>query len=496
MGWMRVLLIFGSMAPLAALTAWSVRDAWVNAPSPIPIAGSETAAGSDASSKITPPAELATLGIDVGQDERAAKWLSEQLVRPYEKWTLPPIANARWKPLADTAVPKLESTRQLLIDWTEVVRDTETFERSSIEALEQDGANLETATERLEGLRQKVESKANDVTRAAALSELVDRRLTRIQDLGKRMATGRTNRDVMKRAEQAFKAAQYDQTVRILTAEWLGPRTAEVDTLEVAARYHKDAESLRLRLSQATRVANVQAFREPMSAWPELARDLEVFFTKYPEAPTGASPALDTDLRKGLARVRVLIAMQDLPRVPLKNVAQWLAAARRISQLSPDDEARSLMAEIAKDWMLRSLPPKAIPEKDYKFAIDAQRGSLLEGEFITAPGGGSWRFWPRNKPSATNPNAYESYPLNRLEPRDPPDKLAARDYLNQRQKLDADWSTQRGWQELARRCERYEQEIEKYTKIGGQADVSFAAEGQYAADVVKNWTEFEPLLNR
>lgn len=490
MGWVRVLLILGSMGPLAALTAWSVRDALVS----VPASGSGEVVAAPA--KVATPPELATLGIDVGQDERAAKWLSEQLVRPYEKWTSPPVANARWKPLADAAVPKLETTRQLLIDWTEVVRDTETFERASIEVLEQEGANLETATERLEAVRQKVESKANDVNRASALSELVDRRLVRIQDLSKKMATGRTNRDVFKRAEQAFKTAQYDQAVRILSAEWLGPRTAEVDTLEVAARYHKDAEALRLRLSQATRVANAQAFREPMATWPELTRDLEIFFTKYPEAPPGASPVLDTDLRKGLARVRVLIAMQDLPRVPLKNVAQWLSVARRIGQLSPDEEARSLMADIAKDWLLRGLPAKAIPEKEFKYAVDMQRGSLLEGEFITAPGGGSWRFWPRNKPSATNPNAYESYPLNRLDPRDPPDKLAARDYQTQRQKLEADWSTQRGWQELARRCERYEQEIEKYTKIGGQADVSFAAEGQYAADIVKNWEEFEPVLNR
>ncbi|MEY4178485.1 MAG: hypothetical protein RLY70_2059 [Planctomycetota bacterium] len=490
MGWMRVLLIFGSMAPLAALTAWSVRDAVVSVP--VAVAGASVAAPE----KVPTPPELATLKVDVDQDERAAKWLNEQLVRPYEKWTPPPVANARWKPVADAAVPKLENTRQLLIDWTEVVRDTETFERASIDVLEQEGANLETATERLEGLRQKVESKANDVTRAAALSELVDRRLVRIQDLGKRMATGRTNRDVFKRAEQAFKAAQYDQAVRILSAEWLGARTAEVDTLEVAARYHKDAEALRLRLSQATRVADVKAFREPMAAWPELARDLEVFFTKYPEPPVGASATLDTDLRKGLSKVRVLIAMQDLPRVPLKNVAQWLSAARRIGQLSPDDEARSLMAEIAKDWLLRGLAAKTIPEKDYKYSVDSQRGSLLEGEFITAPGGGSWRFWPRNKPSASNPNAYESYPLNRLEPREPPDKLATRDYQAQRQKLEADWSTQRAWQEFARRCERYEQEIEKYTKIGGQADVTFAAEGQFAADVVKNWEELEPILNR
>jgi len=501
MGWLRGLLVFGSMVPLAALTAWSVRDAVVNVPADT---GDPDAVGGDggseasgaASGKVATPPELATLANDVGQDERAVKWLSEQLVRPYEKWTLPPVANARWKPFADSAVPKWESSRQLLIDWSEVVRDTETFERSTVDALEQEGANLETATERLEALRQKVESKANDITRIAPLSELVDRRLARIQELGKRMATDRTNRDVMKRAEQAFKAAQYDQAVKILSAEWLGPRTAEVDTLEVAARYHKDAESLRLRLSQATRIANVKVFREPTAAWPDLTRDLEVFFSKYPEAPNGASPVLDSDLRRGMAKVRVFIAMQDLPRVPLKNVAQWLAAARRISELQPDDEARTLMAEIAKDWLLRSLPAKAIPEKDYKYAIDSQRGSLLEGEFITAPGGGSWRFWPRGKPSATNPNAYESYPLNRLEPREPPDKLAARDYQTQRQKLESDWATQRGWQELARRCERYEQEIEKYTKIGGQSEVSFAAEGQYAADVAKSWMEFEPIVNR
>jgi hypothetical protein len=486
------------MVPLAALTAWSVRDALVTGPAAEvgPEAGDGVAASGMAPGKVATPPELATLANDVNQDERAAIWLSEQLVRPYEKWNAPPVANSRWKPLAVTAVPKLENTRQLLIDWTEVVRDTETFERATVEALEQEGANLETATERLEGIRQKIESKANDVTRVAPLSEVVDRRLARIQDLGKRVASERTNRDVFKRAEQAFKAAQYDQVVRILTAEWLGPRIAAVDTLEGAARYHKDAESLRLRLSQATRVSNAKAFREPTPTWPELVRDLEVFFSKYPEAPNGASPVLDTELRKGLAKVQVLIAMQDLPRVPLKNVVQWLAAAQRIAKLSPDDESRTLMAEIAKDWLLRGLPPKAIPDKEFKYAVDSQRGSLLEGEFITAPGGGSWRFWPRSKPSATNPNAYESYPLNRLDPRDPPDKLAARDYQLQRQKLEADWAAQRGWQEFARRCERYEQEIEKYTKVGGQADVSFATEAQYAADIVKNWTEFEPIVNR
>ena len=304
----------------------------------------------------------------------------------------------------------------------------------------------------------------------------------------------RTNRDVFNRADQAFKSAQYDQCIKILT-EWLGPRTSEVDSLEVAARYHKEGELLRLRISQATKPAGVRQLAQPMPAWAELTRDLEIFFTKYPESPVGAAPTLDQNLRNGHKKLRLLIAIQDIPRVPVRNTTQMVATLGRILAQSPDDEVKSNVSETVKEWMERGIPVKEVPSKDYRIAIDNET-VLLEGEFLLAPGGSSWRYWSLQKPRATNPNAYDPYPKARFEPRDPPDKAAAKDYLDKRAKLLAEIGVLKNWRDFALRCGRYEEEIAKYTALGGKVDVSFTIEGQFAQDVIKNWEELEPILNR
>ncbi|MFO0870533.1 MAG: hypothetical protein U0935_16520 [Pirellulales bacterium] len=483
MSFSRLLMILGSLIPLGLLTAWSVSEAVQG--SPVSVSSS----GAPLSGAPPVPADIAAL--DLENDAQTVSWFSDVVARPYDKWpAAPAVKDPRWKEVVEQDQRRLELAQELAKEFSDGLKATKGAEANPNEA------TLDAAAKRLTDLRKSLDRKAADVRQVEALQRLVDQRVAKVEETIQTSKVTATNRDVLKRAQLAFRNSQYDQCLKILQ-EWLGPRNAELDVLEVAARYHKEADQLRLRIGQAVTPVQGKSFPEPTPAWDPLVRDLEAFFTKYPEAPGGASATLDDEVRRGLKSLKLLIAIQSVPRVPPRNVGQMVAVLKRILAQGPDDPVKENLAAAMKAWVERSLPVKDVPVKEYQFAVDTQANTLLEGEFLAAPGGDSWRYWPPSKPSKQFPNAYLPYPKARLTtPADPTDKAASKDYLMQRNKLLAAVGDLASWQSFARRCDSYEAKMADYVKLGGKVEVSFTSEGQFAKDIVAAWEELAPLFNR
>lgn len=488
MSWLRICVIFGSMAPLAMLTAFSVREALQTA---------EGASSTSGASAAVParPATLEEIAEQRETDHRVLKWLAEGTARPLDRWPAPPAVDAEstWMTLAKDDRSRWEASSELAREWSGTIAATDSVETA------EDDAGLEEAADKLTRLRDTIEARASRVTQTTPLRELVDRRLARIRELTEDGKAARANRDVLRRAEQAYKAGQYAESLKICN-EWKGPRSAQIDALETAARYHFEGEPLRLKLAQAMRPSG-KGCAESTPAWNDLMREVEQFLTRYPEAPPQASPTLDQALRQGLKRMQLLIAIEAIPRVAPRNTSQMVATIQRILAESPDETVKDCMAASLRAWVGKGLPSKSIPVRTYQYAVDRSSNALLEGQFVLAPGGASYRY---RRLDPTGPEGfadqYDPIPLPRLKapPTDPPDKSAATDYQAQRETLARSIGRIEVWQAFQRRCEQYEAKLAQYAQLGGKVDVSFAVEAAFAADMLRseNWAELEPLLSR
>ncbi|HUY87906.1 MAG TPA: hypothetical protein VMV10_04140 [Pirellulales bacterium] len=298
-------------------------------------------------------------------------------------------------------------------------------------------------------------------------------------------------------AADDLNAGRYEACLALLASEPLGGLHEgdvgeRVDALRKRAEYRQAAEELISR-------------RPDGEADRDLKRAIESFLRRYPTPPSPAEADLRTQLLHRRDALTLAITIAELADPPDLETLLVQAAAI-FEQPGVDEATRQRVRAQAVEWLdakgfPRLEPPTDLIGKQEAITKSAQRKI---GIFFLPTGAEQWRFWTDREHRKLRPRGDEQIARDSFDrpPGTPQYVVWAQQYNDASAKLIRQGGSRDDWQDFARQCEAWEQELTSYREAWGVDEPpdracrrwSFLGAAATARTIVERWRQFEQVL--
>jgi hypothetical protein len=300
-------------------------------------------------------------------------------------------------------------------------------------------------------------------------------------------------------AAEDLNRGRYDDCLAVLASEPLGgiregDAGERVQVLRNRAEYRQAAEELLSRLSAG-------------EADRELHQAIEAFLRRRPTPPSPAEAGLKARLIERRDALKLAIAIADLADPPdLETLLDQAVAI--FEQPGVAEAARRNVRAQAVEWLkTKGFPPLEVPSDLLgKQEAITKNGQRKIGIFFLPTGAEQWRFWTSRQNRELRPRGDEQIARDSFEqpPATPRYVAWAQQYNEASARLVRQGGSKSDWQDFARRCDAWEQELTAYRETWGVAEEpdrscrawSFAGAAATARTLADRWRQFEQVLGK
>lgn len=350
-----------------------------------------------------------------------------------------------------------------------------------------------------EYLSAEREAAASKGLGAEGFFKLVAERTKRLQAEAARYQRQDEIVNALSRATDDLNAGRYADCLALLASEPLtdtreGETGQKIELLRKRAEYRQAAEEL------ASRRAAGKADRE-------LEQAIENFLRRHPTPPSPAEAELRAQLIRRRDDLVLAITIADLANPPdLETLL--VQAAEIFAQPGVDRATRNRVRAQAAEWLqTKGFPRFEVPGDLFgKQEAVTKNGQRKIGIFFLPAGAEQWRFWADREYRKLRPRGDEQIARDSFErpPGTPQYVVWAQRYNEASAKLIRQVGSQDDWQEFARQCEAWEQELTAYREAWGVDDEpdracrawSFLNAAATARTIVERWSQFEQVMEK
>lgn len=481
------LVLILACLPLVVLTSWSIVEA---------LGAGEEASAAAEDARLTEAQRSATdAAAEVAADGPLLRELAKTNLLATQPRALPSVQDDRLASAAD-AWRGSERARALATKYLAALPPRLDEDASAADRRQA----AEDALKRLKAfLAEEREQGAEATHGAEAFLKLLVERTKQLQ--GEIAAYQRQDNIAGALAEAVadLNAGRYDACLALLASDPLsaireGDAGQRVQTLRQRAEYRQAAEELQSR-------------RPAGEADRELCQAIEAFLRRRPTPPSPAEAGLKAQLVERRDALKLAIAIADLANPP--DLETLLAQAAAIfEQPGVDRATRERVRVHVLDWLLsRGFPrlqaPADLLGKQEAVTKNAQRKI---GIFLLPTGAEQWRFWTSRANRELRPRGDEQIARDSFElpPATPRYVAWAQQYNDASAKLVRQGGSNGDWQDFARQCDAWEQELTAYRETWGVAEEpdrscrawSFLDAAATARTIVKRWEQFEQVSGK